>query len=255
MALFSAIQVETGQPLGPPDGRYLIRPGEGQPPTHVLVFAGLQVTVISVAEPLADERGAAEWMRGAGEEALGVALGVLDRTLHAFRQIVADPSIAAPGRRQLVRASAGYGDGDTLSEGRLVQSRELAPPRTPRFQRRSKVLEPQARLAAALAGREPPLVCAELALRAGQDLESGRTREAALGTMIALDAAVTELSLDAQALVLAARIQELRSLRAGVVAAAQTALSGPLSQAEVETVHAALARTEAALRARAVANA
>jgi hypothetical protein len=255
MARFCAIQVETGQPLGPPDGRYLIRPGEGQPPSHVLVFAGREVTIISVEEPLGDERAAASWLKGAGEAELSAALGVLDRTMHAFRQIVADPAVSGPGRRQLVVARAGYGDGDQLSEGRLDESRELAPPREPRFQRRSKVLEPQARLAAALAGREPPLVCAELALRAGHDLESGRTREAALGTMIALDAAITELSLDSRADVLLKRIDELRSLRAGVVAAAQTALSGPLSDAEGAIVDAALARTEAALRARAVANA
>jgi hypothetical protein len=255
MARFSAIQVETGQPLGPPDGRYLIRPGEGQAPSHVLVFAGREVTIISVAEPLSDERAAAAWMKGAGEAELAVALGVLDRTMHAFRQIVADPAVSGPSRRQLVVARAGYGNGDKLSEGRLDDSRELAAPREPRFQRRSKVLEPQARLAAALAGREPPLVCAELALRAGHDLESGRPREAALGTMIALDAAITELSLDSQAHALRERIDELRSLRAGIVAAAQTALSGPLSRGETETVDSALARTEAALRARAVANA
>ena len=255
MALFSAIQVETGQPLGPPDGRYLLRPGEGQAPSHVLVFAGREVTIISVSEPLGDERVGAAWLKGAGEQDLAVALAVLDRTIHAFRQIVADPTVSGPGRRQLVVARAGYGDGEKLSEGRLDESRELEAPRGPRFQRRAKVLEPQARLAAALSGREPPLVCAELALRAGHDLESGRAREAALGTMIALDAAITELSLDAHAVGLVERIDELRSLRSAVVAAAQTALSDGLSTAELETVALALARTEAALRARAVANA
>jgi hypothetical protein len=255
LALFSAIQVETGQPLGPPDGRYLIRPGAGEPPSHVLVFAGREVTIISVGTPLADPRAAAAWLKAAGEPELDVALSVLDRTMHAFRQIVADPTVSGPGRRQLVMARAGFADGETLSEGRLGESRELPPPRGPRFQRRTKVLEPQARLAAALAGREPPLICAELALRAGHDLESDRPREAALGAMIALDAAITELSLDARAGVLVERIDELRALRAAVVAAAQSALSGALSEAELETVANALARTEAALRARAVANA
>jgi hypothetical protein len=255
LALFSAIQVETGQPLGPPDGRYMARPAEGEPPSHVLVFAGPQVTIISVSAPLVDARAGAGWLKTAGEEELTDALGVLDRAMHAFRQIVADPSVSGPGRRQLVVARAGYGDGEGLAEGRFGESRELPAPRGPRFQRRSKVLEPQARLAAALSGREPPLVCAELALRATHDLESGRLREAALGTMIALDAAITELSLDAQAGALAERIEELRSLRGGVVAAAQTALAGALAEAELAAVDLALARTEAALRARAVANA
>ncbi len=255
MALFSAIQVETGQPLGPPDGRYLARPGEGEPPSHVLVFAGQQVTIVAVAEPLDDARAGAAWLKQAGETELTGALGVLEKAMHAFRQIVADASVSGPGRRQLVVARAGYGDGEKLAEGRFDASRELPAPRGPRFRRRSKVLEPQARLAAALSGREPPLVCAELALRATHDLEAGRAREAALGTMIALDAAITELSLDARADALLERLEELRSLRAGVVAAAQTALSGALSPAELEAVDVALARTEAALRARAVANA
>jgi hypothetical protein len=255
LALFSAIQVETGQPLGPPDGRYLMRPGEGEPPSHVLVFAGPQVTIISVEDPLGDERAGAAWLKQAGEGHLEDALGVLNQVMHAFRQIVADASVSGPGRRQLVLARAGYGDGEQLAEGRLDASRELTAPRAPRFQRRSKVLEPQARLAAALAGREPPLVCAELALRATHDLESGRAREAALGTMIALDAAITELSLDPLAGALAERIEELRSLRAGVTAAAQTALAGALSESEIEAVATALGRTEAVLRARAVANA
>jgi hypothetical protein len=255
VALFSAIQVETGQPVGPPDGRYLMRPGEGQPPEYVLIFAAAAVTIISVAEPLEDDRAASAWLKRAGEEELISALGVLDRAIHAFRQIVADAEVSAPGRRQLTGARLGYGDGDQLAGGRFHESRELPPPRGPRFQRRAKVLEPQARLAAALSGREPLLICAELALRASADMEAGRDREGALGAMIALDSAIAELSLDAQAEVLAGRVSELRSLRDGVVAAAQDALSSRPSPTQADDVAHALSRLEAALRARAVASA
>jgi hypothetical protein len=169
--------------------------------------------------------------------------------------VVADPHVHSPGRRQLAGARVGWGEGEPLSEGQLREARELSPPREPRFQRRSKVLEPQARMAAALSGREPTLVCAELALRASLDLELGRAREAALGAMVSLNAAVTELSLDAKAGALAVRIRELRELLPGVIAAAQTALAGPLSVDELEAVSHALERIEAALRARAVASA
>ena len=255
MALFSAIQLETGQPLGPPDGRYLMRPAAGEPPSFVIVFAGALTTVISVEPALENDRAGAEWLRRAGEDELAAALTVLDRAMHAFRQIVADPHVVAPGRRQLVHARAGYGDGDALADGRFSDSRELPAPKGPRFQRRAKVLEPQARLAAALSGREPPLVCAELALRAGADLEAGRPREAALGAMIAVDTAIAELSHDAQAETLAVRINELRGLRGSVVAVAQTSLAGAPDPAETETIAHALGRLEAALRARAVASA
>jgi hypothetical protein len=255
LALFSAIQIETGQSLGPPDGRYLKRPAAGAEPSHVLVFAGPLLTIINVVAPLADERAAAAWLKQAGEPELDAALDVVEITMHSFRLIVADPHVLGPGRRQLVTARAGIGDGSEMSEGRLTESKELPPPKGPRFQRRAKVLEPQARLAAALAGREEPLVCAELTLRASFDLENDRLREAALGLMVALNAAVTELSVDPKAKELAERTHELRDLLPGVIAAAQTALSGPLSIEEYEAVKHAVARIEAALRARAVISA
>jgi hypothetical protein len=253
VALFSAVQVETAVALGPPDGRYLKRPAAGETPSHVLVFSDQRLTVVSVGEPLTDARAGAAWLKAAGEPELAQGLAVIEEAMYAFRQIVADPHVSGPGRRQLLVARVGYGEGEALSEGRFGESKELAQPRGPRFQRRSKVLEPQARLAAALSNREPPLVCAELALRAGYDLEHGRARESALALMVALNAAVTELSLDSRAEQLAVRIHELRDLLPGVIAAAQTALSGPLSEEELDAIAHALSRVEAALRARAVA--
>ena len=117
------------------------------------------------------------------------------------------------------------------------------------------MLQPQARLAAVLGGREQPLACEELALRARQDLDHDRDREAALQLLVALDAAVAELSRDATAVALTDRLTELRGQREPAAAAAQAALGGPLSEAQRETVAFTLGRIEAALRARAVPNA
>ena len=61
------------------------------------------------------------------------------------------------------------------------------------------MLRPQARLAAVLNGRERPLACEELTLRARLDLDHGREREAALQVLVALDAALAELAADPQA--------------------------------------------------------
>jgi hypothetical protein len=110
-------------------------------------------------------------------------------------------------------------------------------------------------MAAVLTGRERALACEELALRGRLDLDAGRGREASLQVLVALDAALAELQADPTAATLARRLDELRGLRDGVAAAAQTALAGPISSAELDVVAHALARIEAALRARAVANA
>jgi hypothetical protein len=117
------------------------------------------------------------------------------------------------------------------------------------------VLTPQAHLAAVLNGREQRLTCEELALRARLDFDSLRLREAALQLLIALDAAIAEISVDPTAARLQHRLDELSELRDGVAEAGQQALSGPLEPDAVKYVEHSLRRVEAILRARAVINA
>ncbi len=98
------------------------------------------------------------------------------------------------------------------------------------------------------------LATEELALRARLDLDEGRTREAALQVLVALDAALAELAADPAAPALVDRLEELRGLRDGVAAAARAALGPePLGDPEREATQFALGRIEAALRARAMA--
>jgi hypothetical protein len=207
--------------------------------------------VIDVAEPFADEPQAAAWLRAAGEADLGAGLGVLNRALHAFRLVTEDPYLNPVGRHHALVARVGYGAGDEVADGLWTQARELSLP--VRRQRRAKILHPQARLAALLGGREPPLICEELALRARQDLDQGEERAAALQTLIALDSAIAELAGDRHAEALADRLEELREQRDPVAGAGQAALAGALGADELETVAFALGRIEAALRARVVA--
>ena len=275
MPIFAFTQIEAPWALGPPDGRYLVR-AEGAdpqaPPTHVLLFATLgaptrhrlsrrrrpaqagpeptpvtvgRATVIAAAEPFADATAAARWLAAAGEEALAEQLAVLERALHAFRVVTADPYAEPLARGRLLVARLGFGEGEEVAHGRWSQARELLPP--PASRKRSKVLEPQARLAGVLGGRVPLLVCEELALRARRDLDAGRERAAALQLRIAYEAALDELSGDGR---LAARVGQLRQRLPDVVATAQ-ALGGELTVQERETVSGGLARLEAALRARA----
>jgi hypothetical protein len=284
LPLFRFTQVEFPWSLGPPDGRYLMRPPadpDGSP-THVIVFATLgaperrrlrvlrkqreaepepeptpvstgRATIIEVGQPLSGLEPARSWLRAAGEVELATGLEVLNRALHAFRLVTADPYMHAVGRQQALVARVGFGAGDQVADGLWTDARELLP--ADGRQRRSRVLHPQARLAAVLGAREPPLACEELALRARLDLDHRREREAALQLLVALDAALAELAADRNAAELATRLTELRDQREPVAVAAQTALGGPLTDAERETVTFTLSRIEAALRARAVANA
>jgi hypothetical protein len=269
--------------LGPPDGRYLVR-RRGDPPdaepAHVLVFAALtarqrprvarvrrqhkaraepqpvpvettRATIVEVGEPFAAVDQAAAWLRGAGETDLEEGLAVLNRALHAYRLATADPHLHAVNRADALVARLGYGAGEEVAEGLWTNAREL--PETGRRRRRRKMVPGHARLAAILTGRQPALASEELALRARLDLNEGRDREAALQTLVALDAALAELPRDPAAPALRDRLAELRALREGAAAAARAALAGSIATADRDAAAHALVRLEAALRARAAA--
>lgn len=278
-SLFRFVQVEFPWPLGPPDGRYLLRaPADPEgAPTHVLVFATLgaperrrltrgrareaarqppptpvvtgRATIIDTGRPLDGAEAAGRWLSSAGEDELRAGLAVLDRALHAFRLAAADPYLQPVGRSQAIVARVGYGAGEEVADGLWTAARELPVPETRR--RRGRALAPQARLAAVLGARQSALACEELTLRARLDLDHGRGREAALQLLVALDAALAELSADGHGVDLAPRLDELRGRRESVAAAAQAALSGPLDDAQADTVRVTVERIEAALRARA----
>jgi hypothetical protein len=285
--LFRFIQVEFPWPLGPPDGRYLVRtpapPAQAETtPSHVIVFATLgaperrrlagrrrtrnaepgpdptpvatgRATIIDAADTLAGADQARSWLVAAGENELADGLRMLNLALHAFRLVTADPYLQPVARRQAITARVGFGVGEQVADGLWTAARELVA--TDWRLRRAKLLSPQARLAAVLGARELPLACEELALRARLDLDHGRPREAALQLLVTLDAAIAELAADPHAAALAGRLTELRGRREGTADAAQAALSGPLTPEQAETVSLTLARVEAALRARAAAGA
>ncbi len=220
-------------------------------PEPTLVTTG-RATVITVDRPFPAEREAADWLRSVGEDELEHDLAVLNRALYAFRLVSADPYLAPVGRHQLLVARVGFGAGEEVADGLWTQAHELTIAH--HHQRRTKVLAPQARLAALLGGRDRPLACEELVLRARLDVDQGRDREAALQVLVALDAAIAELTNDPTATALAERLEELRQYRDPVAAAGQAALEGPLGDEDYEAAVTALERIEAALRARAVAN-
>jgi hypothetical protein len=233
--------------LGAPQRRWL-RGRRRRPatPAPAPVTTG-RVTLVT-AQPFYDEEAAAEWLRAAGEDEAQAAVATLNRVLHMHRAATADPHVRELRREQAVVARVGYGDGDQVADGRWVKAIEL-PAVAPRT-RREAALRPQERLSALLGGRDAVLACEELALRARQDVDAGRRREAALQLDAALSVALPELESWSTRGDLAQRLAELRDLQGAVHATAQAALQGGVEDAHADAVRHALERLEAALRAR-----
>jgi hypothetical protein len=278
---FRFAQFEFPWALGPDPGRYLVRAGGDETPTHVLVLsvlgapqrrllgrrraheaqpepdpAPVATTRATVIESDAvDQAEAARWLAAldsdAREAALGEALRVLNRALAGHRLAAADPNVREVGLDGALVARLGHGRGEQVADGRWTEAIEVPVGPHTRRRRRVSALRPQERLAALLGGRDHPLACEELTLRARLDLDAGRPREAALQLRVALEAAIAELDRSpGRAADMAERVGELRSQRAVVGEAANAALAGDLEPESIEAVERALARVEAALRAR-----
>lgn len=237
--------------LGAPERRRLggRRPRQARPEPEP-VATGRATLVDTVA--LDGEEAAARWLAGADLEALAAeSLARLNRVLHAHRLSVADPGAREVRREQALVVRAGYGDGEQVAEGRWIKARTLPAARgRARGGRRAHAMRAQERLAALLGGRDAPLVCEELALRARTDVDAGRAREAALQLRAAFDAALAELPAYADGPMPGERLDALAAAREGVDAAALDALAGGLDEARTQEVEQALGRLEAALRAR-----
>jgi hypothetical protein len=223
------------------------RPAEpGPAPVEVT-----RATVIA-AGSLDGEAGAEAWLKeasgAAAEATVADALAVLNRALHARRIAAADPYAREVVPGQAIVTRVGYGTGDEVAEGVWTAAREL--PAEPQRAAGEAALRPQERFAAILAARDVTLACELLALRARADLDRGRDREAALQLEAALAAAVSELEGWRELHGMPERLDELLALAPGVAEAAGASRAGALDEAGRDVVAAALARLEAALRAR-----
>jgi hypothetical protein len=210
-----------------------------------------RVTVVDPV-PLSAEHQAKAWLENLDREHdVRAFLAVVNRVLQMHRIAAADAYLHEVSAAQALVVRAGWGEGEQVAYGQWLHARELSlrPPRGSRRRDRSWALRPQERLAALLGGRSRPLLCEELALRARLDLDQGRPALAAVGLERALTAAVRELTGERRQ-DLALRIAELEQLRSGVSTEAARALEDGTSTPEPETVSHALARLEAALRAR-----
>jgi hypothetical protein len=267
-ASFPFVQFEFGFPLGPDDGRYLRRSGEGRTPEWVIVLSTLgasqrrllgrggrkpspvdgaeganavptaRATLIR-AEPLAsDPEGWLDKLRRdprALDDEVDAAARELNAVLRAHRAAAADPYIREVSRSIANAVRVGYGNGDQVADGRFSAAFEL--PENARRPGRSEAMAPLERLAAVLSGTEEVGVGEELVLRARLDVDAGQFREAALQARIALEALLTELG----------HAGELAAHREAVADAANAALRGDLSGEQETAVSEAVLEMRRAL--------
>jgi len=182
------------------------------------------------------------------DELIRHALGCATRALAAWRVASADGTVADPSAESAIAVRVGYGHGDRLVEGQWEEAIEV--PREKRRRTRTDALRPQERVAAFLSGRDTPLACEELLLRARSDLDGDRGREAALQVRVGLEALLAERER------LASRGQEadlglLDDRRSITGEAANEALRGLLSGERLGEVEETLQICERVLRRRA----
>jgi len=273
------VQFEFPWPLGPADGRYVVRDAADAPPTHVLVLATLgaperrrlrerrgrpvapeppptpvptaRATVVD-AEPVTRAE-AERWLASAGAQEATAALALVGRAVRAHRLASGDPAAREPALTQALVVRAGHGAGELVADGRWSAARELPPPSERR--RRSASLRPQERVAALLGGQDQALACEELTLRARQDLDAGRLPQAALQLRTALDAALAELETAASGSAeLRRRVTELAERRPTIERLAGEALGDGLPPTAQEPLSETLLKLESALRARIAAS-
>jgi hypothetical protein len=217
-----------------------VRSVEDGPIEAVLVLGGALATVVR-PEPFASREHAALWLEKLRdqEDALHAehlsALRIVNRALRAQRLARADHFVAELSAAAPLAVRVGYGQGESVADGRFADAVEV--PRGGKRKVKRSMESPEERFAALLGGREAPLVAEELVLRARADLDASRPREAALQARVALEALVAERG-DA----------ELAGHREAVGVAANAALAGELSAAELDALTEAIEAMEAELR-------
>jgi hypothetical protein len=184
---------------------------------------------------------------------LAEGIELVNRALHTRAVTAADPYPQELDRRQATAVRIGYGSGEQVAHGDFAAAREVeARTGASRRRRRDDEVRPQERMAAVLRGRESLDACETLLLRTRADLDSGRSREAALQLRAALDALLVELAGAVDDAGHERDMAELKARRDEAGAAAGAALGGELDAERERQVRELTEVAERVLRRRRV---
>ena len=192
------------------------------------------------AQPFHSLADAGSWLdavRSEGERSddeIEEAVRDLNGAIGAHRAAAADAHARDVSAHQALVVRIGHGAGEEVADGRFTDAWEL--PRE-RVRTRRSMEAPEERFAALVGGRDRPLACEELVMRARTDLDAGRVREAALQARIGLEALLAELP-----------GSELDVDRSEIGKAANAALQADPPPELQQAVAECVARMEAALR-------
>ncbi len=155
---------------------------------------------------------------------------MLNRALHARRIAAADPYAGEVALRHALVTRVGYGTGEQVADGALDGGARAAA-RAPRGSRASRRCGRRSASPPCWRRATPrwPASCSPCAR--GSTSSTGRDREATLQLEAALGAALAELEGWRELDGMPERLEELRSLAAGVEAAAAAARAGALDEA------------------------
>jgi hypothetical protein len=242
-----------------PPRRRRRRPRRAEPTPTPVTLPLSRFTAVRASESFDSEEDAARWLEAAvgAEEAIDalVAEGIdlVNRALHARAVAAADPRSQELDPKHAATVRIGYGSGEQVAHGDFAAAHEVdvrPGASAPRRRRRDDEVRPQERMAAVLGGRERLDACETLLLRARADLDSGRSREAALQLRAALEALLVELVGAVDDGGHERDMAELKARRKEADAAADAALGGELDDERARQVRELTEIAERVLRRR-----
>ena len=254
----TVLVIEThGAPAPPRRRRRRAREADGQAPAATVPLT--RVTVVRASRSFAKEDEAQRWLEEVREdessldELAAESAAVLSRALHVHAVVSEDPPPPPISPDHAAAVRIGFGSGEEVADGDWTSAIEVdaGPAHSPR-RRRTEELQPQARTAAVLGGRERLDACETLLLRARADLDAGRVREAALQLRVGMDALLVELPGAVDDPSHDEDMAALESRRGEMTKAADAATQGDLDATQLAAIRDLLQLCERVLRRRRV---
>lgn len=227
-----------------------------EPPVTVAIAV---VTVIRADEPFGTETSAADWLGKVDDsdftgELIDDSISSLDRVLAADAAASGIPFGTPTRIESLVRARAGYGEGEQVASGRFLEALDIDARGGSGSRKRQRLARtaPIERTAAILGGRDRPLACELLVPRIRLDLDTGADAAACLAIAQAAAATVSEMEFALEDEDHDRDLDLLEALIPGLREISERAVEGRGEESDLSRVEDALSIAERIIRRRRV---